>query len=73
MAAAFKAWHAKGHPSGASPNEVADIVFQALTASKPHSRYTAPMRYIGAIIMRNTMPSFVTDRVFERVTGLDRL
>lgn len=73
MAAKFKAWHAKGHPTGASPNEVADAVHRALTASRPHSRYTAPARYVGPLILRNTMPSFVTDRVFERVTGLDEI
>jgi NAD(P)-dependent dehydrogenase (short-subunit alcohol dehydrogenase family) len=73
MAAIFKAWHAKGHPAGASPNDVVDVVYEALTAARPYSRYTAPPKYIGPIILRNTMPSFVTDRIFERVTGVDRL
>lgn len=72
-AAAFKAWHAKGHPAGAAPEEVARAVRHALVAARPHSRYTVPPRYIGSLILRNTMPSAVTDRVFERVTGLSDL
>ncbi|MFN3960518.1 MAG: SDR family oxidoreductase [Parvularculaceae bacterium] len=72
-AAAFKAWHAKGHPAGAAPEEVSRAVCHALVAARPHSRYTVPPRYIGSLILRNTMPSAVTDRVFERVTGLSHL
>ncbi len=71
MAAAFRAWHAKGHPNGASPGAVAEAVEKALTAANPHSRYTAPARYLGPLFMRNTMPSAVSDRIFERVSGLD--
>lgn len=72
-AAAFKAWHAKGHPSGAAPEEVARAIRHALVSARPHSRYTVPARYIGSLFLRNTMPSAVTDAVFARVTGLDRL
>ncbi len=72
-AAAFKAWHAKGHPSGAAPEEVAAAILHALVAPRPHTRYTVPARYLGTLLLRNTMPSAVTDAVFERVTGLDRL
>lgn len=68
--AAFKAWHAKGHPNGAPPEAVADVIFRALTAARPHTRYTAPMRYIGPIILRNTLPSAIVDRVFARVNGV---
>lgn len=71
--AAFKDWHARGHPTGAAPHEVALAVEHALTALRPHSRYTAPPRYIASLMLRNLAPSAVTDRVFERVTGLDRL
>lgn len=72
-AKAFMEWHAKGHPNGAAPGEVADVVLMALTAERPHSRYTAPARYLGPLAMRNLLPSAVTDRVFERVAGLDKL
>lgn len=72
-AAAFKEWHAKGHPTGASPHEVALAIEHALTALRPHSRYTAPARYIPSLMLRNLAPSAVTDRVFDQVTGLNRL
>jgi NAD(P)-dependent dehydrogenase (short-subunit alcohol dehydrogenase family) len=71
-AAAFKAWHARGHPAGASPHEVALAVDHALTALRPHSRYTVPSRYVGSIMLRNLAPSSVTDYVFEQVIGLKR-
>lgn len=70
MAAAFKAWHAKGHPTGASPHEVAAAILHALTAAKPNALYTAPLRYVGTIALRDALPSSITDRVFARVTGL---
>ena len=66
----FRAWHAKGHPKGASPMEVAEAVHHALVADRPHSRYTVPKRYIPSLMMRNLAPSAVTDRVFARVTGI---
>lgn len=68
--ARFKAWHARGHPTGASPNEVAEAVHHALTAERPHSRYTVPARYLGPLMLRNLLPSAVVDRVFARVVGL---
>lgn len=67
--AAFKAWHAKGHPSGAAPSEVAEKVLHAMTAGRPHSRYTVPSRYIVPVMLRNLMPSAVVDRALARVTG----
>lgn len=70
--AAFKAWHAEGHPSGASPFDVADAVLKALTAARPHSRYTVPARFIGPLMARNLFPSAAVDRVFARVTGLSK-
>lgn len=69
--AAFKAWHAKGHPGGASPHEVAMTIEQALTADRPHSRYTVPSRYIGALIMLNLLPSAIFDRALLRMTGVE--
>ena len=68
--ARMKAWHAKGHPSGASPFDVADAVHHALTAARPHSRYTVPARYIGPLMMRNLLPSAVVDRLFARIVGM---
>jgi NAD(P)-dependent dehydrogenase (short-subunit alcohol dehydrogenase family) len=68
--AAFKAWHAKGHPDGASPHEVAMTIEQALTADHPQSRYTVPARYIGALLMRNLLPSAIFDRALLRMTGV---
>lgn len=69
--AAFRAWHAKGHPDGASPHEVAIVIERALTADRPHARYTVPARYIGALVMRNLLPSALFDRAFLRITGVD--
>lgn len=66
----FKAWHARGHPSAPPPSVVAEAVHNALTAERPHSRYTVPAQMVGALALRNLAPSAVTDRLFERVTGL---
>lgn len=68
----FKAWHHKGHPNAPGPMVVAEAVHHALTADRPNSRYTAPKKMLGSLGLRNTMPSAVTDRIFERVTGLDK-
>ena len=70
--AAFKAWHAKGHPKGAAPMEVAEAIAHALTARRPHSRYTVPARYIGPVMLRNLLPSAIVDRAFARTTGVNR-
>lgn len=69
---AFKAWHAKGHPNAPSPVVVAEAVHHALTAERPHSRYTAPPKMLGALMARNLLPSAVSDRILERVNGLDK-
>lgn len=66
----FRAWHAKGHPDGASPHDVAIAIADALTAERPNSRYTVPAQYLGSLAMRNLLPSAIVDRVFERVTGV---
>lgn len=71
--AAFKVWHAKGHPTGAAPSEVAEKVETALTSARPHSRYTVPASYLGALLMRNFLPSAVADRMLERVTGVGKV
>lgn len=68
----FKEWHAEGHPNAPSPIVVAEAVHDALTAEKPHSRYTAPPKMLGALALRNLAPSAVTDRIFERINGLDK-
>lgn len=70
--AAFKAWHANGHPNGAPPSAVADAVLNALTAARPRSRYVVPGKMFGALALRNLAPTALTDRIFERITGLDR-
>ena len=71
--AKVKAWHAKGHPTGASPHEVAEKVHHALSADRPHSRYTVPAKYIPSLMMRNLAPSAIADRIFAQVTGLNRI
>lgn len=68
---AFKLWHAKGHPSAPGPNVVAEAVHAALTAERPHSRYTAPMSNAGSLALRNLLPSAVTDRMLKRIFGLE--
>jgi NAD(P)-dependent dehydrogenase (short-subunit alcohol dehydrogenase family) len=68
----FKAWHARGHPNAPSPVVVAEAVHHALTAERPHSRYTAPAKMLGALTARNLLPSAISDRVLERVNGLDK-
>lgn len=70
---AFRAWHAKGHPDGASPHEVAEAIHHALTAARPHSRYTVPSQYLPALALRNIAPSWITDRLFKRTTGLNKV
>lgn len=68
----FKAWHAKGHPSAPSPAVVAEAVHHALTVQEPKSRYTAPPNMTYALALRNFLPSALTDRILERVNGLDK-
>ncbi len=68
----FKAWHAKGHPAAPPPGVVAEAVYHALTAARPRARYVVPRRMLGALALRNLAPTFMVDRIFERVTGLDR-
>lgn len=67
----FKKWHAEGHPNAPAPTVVAEAVHHALTAERPNTRYTAPKKMIGTLMLRNLMPSAVTDRIFKRVTGLN--
>ncbi len=69
----FRDWHAKGHPNARPPGVVAEKVLHALTAEKPHSRYTVPASNIAPLMLRNLAPSALVDRVFERVTGLHKL
>lgn len=66
----FKAWHAEGHPNAPTPGVVAEAVHEALTADRPRARYVVPKKMLGALAMRNLAPTFVSDRIFERVTGL---
>lgn len=68
----FKAWHAKGHPNAPSPVVVAEAVHHALTDEHPKSRYTAPPNMAYALALRNFLPAAVTDRILERVNGLER-
>ncbi|MEM9013541.1 MAG: SDR family oxidoreductase [Pseudomonadota bacterium] len=69
----FKHWHARQHPTGASPMVVAEAVHKALTAARPHSRYTAPTKNLGILMIRNLMPSAIADRIIERTTGLSEI
>jgi len=69
----FKAWHAKGHPNAKPPTIVAEKIHHALTAHRPHSRYTVPANFIPYLMMRNLLPSAVVDRIFERTIGMDKL
>lgn len=67
----FKEWHAKGHPNAPPPTIVAEAVHHALTVGRPYSRYTVPLKMLGFLALRNLLPSYVVDRLFERVTGLN--
>lgn len=67
----FKAWFEKQHPTAPPPIVVAEAVHEALTAERPQSRYTAPKDMTYAIALRNFLPSAVTDRILERVNGLE--
>ncbi len=69
---AFKAWFSKQHPNAPSPVVVAEAIHHALTAEAPHSRYTAPFKMSYALALRNVLPSGVTDRILERVNGLEK-
>ena len=68
----FKAWFERQHPSAPSPVVVAEAVHHALTAERPKARYTAPPSMIYALALRNFLPSALTDRILERVNGLDK-
>lgn len=68
----FNAWFSKQHPKAPGPNVVAEAVHEALTAERPQSRYTAPKSMTYAIALRNFLPSALTDRILERVNGMDR-
>ena len=69
----FQQWHVKGHPNAKPPIIVAEKIHHALTADRPHSRYTVPARYIPMLMLRNLGPSAIVDRFFERTIGLDKL
>ncbi|MGF1543732.1 MAG: SDR family oxidoreductase [Parvularculaceae bacterium] len=66
----FKAWHAKGHPNGAAPADVADAVAHALLAPRPHARYTVPKANMATLAMRNLGPAALNDRLLAAATGL---
>lgn len=66
----MKAWHAKGHPSGAAPMDVAETIVKAMSAERPNSRYTVPANNIPSLMLRNTMPSALVDRLFARIIGV---
>lgn len=70
--AAFKAWHAKGHPAGAPPTAVGEAVARVMTAARPPSRLTVPARYVAPVMLRNLLPSAIVDRAFAAITGVDR-
>ncbi|MEL6791343.1 MAG: SDR family oxidoreductase [Pseudomonadota bacterium] len=67
----FAKWHERKHPSAAPATVVAEAVHKALTAARPHSRYTVPSSFLGFLALRNLMPSAVVDRVFGRITGVE--
>lgn len=67
----YKEWHAKGHPNAPPPTIVAEAVEHALTAERPKARYTVPKKMLGYLALRNLAPTFVSDWIFERVTGLN--
>lgn len=69
---AFAAWHGRMHPTAPGPSCVAAAVFEALTADRPHSRYAAPASNLATLALRNLAPTALFDRLFERVSGLDR-
>ena len=69
----FKAWHARGHPGAPPPGIVAEAVYEALTAERPRARYVVPRKMLGALALRNLAPTFIADRLFERVTGLENV
>jgi len=68
---AFKAWFARQHPSAPSPVVVAEAVHHALTAERPKDRYISPPKMAYALALRNFLPTAITDRLLERVNGLD--
>ena len=68
----YKDWHARGHPNAPQPTIVAEAVYDALTAARPRARYVVPRKMLGALALRTLAPTFLADRVFERVIGLKR-
>lgn len=68
----FMDWHVTQHPNAKPPELVAEKAYHALTAGRPHSRYTVPANNIPTIIMRNLLPSAIVDRLIARITGLNK-
>lgn len=68
----FKSWFARQHPTAPSPAVVADAVHAALTAERPHARYTAPEGLVLTLMLRSVLPTALVDRILERVNGLDK-
>ena len=68
----FRAWFERQHPAAPGPSVVAEAVYHAMTAEAPKARYTAPPSMTYALAMRNFLPSAVTDRILEKVTGMER-
>ena len=65
---AYSAFLRTQHPTGAEPGVVAEAVYDALTADRPKSRYTAPPSNMQYLAMRNLLPSafldkFIADRI----------
>lgn len=67
----FKKWHSTGHPTGISPNIVAQAVHRALTSERPYSRYTLPNKILMYLLLRNLAPSIFTDRIISNAVGIN--
>ena len=66
----FARWHREhGHAASPGPDVVASAVLEALTASRPKSRYAAPAKARRQVAMRNVLPTRLVDRLVARTTG----
>ena len=68
--ARFARWHKEeGHAASPGPEVVAEAVHAALTEPAPRDRYAAPARARRLLLLRNTLPTRLVDKMVARTIG----
>lgn len=68
---AYLAWREKGRLTAAGPMVVAEAVHHALTAERPHARYTVPVKSMLPVWLEKFLPTALADRIISRAMGLN--